>query len=137
MSNIYSILETDLNDFIKYNNTNKIIVFYKQDCLYCKLLINDLNKLANTYNQNIEYAIIDLTNKKHYCLDHNIITFPTTYVYKDGELLYKLDKYVKHEVLEEIIKNLNNCPLTIEELSKLINENEVTLKDLAKIYNKQ
>lgn len=105
MSNIFNINDNDLNDFINFNNVNKVIVFYKQDCALCKLQIQDLDKLANLYNSNIDFAICDIENKKKFCLNNNIITLPTTQIYKDKVLI---KQYNSLQTYDELLKEINN-----------------------------
>lgn len=99
MSNIYKINIKDINNFLSHNNTNKVILFYKQDCVYCKSEINDLNIIANTHKE-YEYAIVDITNNIKYCLENNIIKVPTIHIYKDNKLIKQIDERLPIEELE-------------------------------------
>lgn len=116
MSNIYKIKDKELNDFISYNNTNKVILYYKQNCIFCKAEIEDLNKLVKIYNNNIDYAICDVTNCKKFCLNQDIIRVPVIQIYKDLKLVNQIVARQPYDVLEKEINNIN-C-------NEALNENE-------------
>lgn len=105
-TNIYSITDKDYDSFIDYQNTNKVIVFYKKDCIFCKLQLDDLRKLAKLYNNNINYAICDVTKLKRFSIDHNILSLPTVHIYKNGELIHNHSGYLSYDELEFIIKEI-------------------------------
>ena len=105
MSNIYKINTNDLKDFISYNNTNKLIMFYRQDCIACKIEIEDIKKISEIYKDNIEYAICDIQGKSKFCINNNIIHVPTIHLYKNSELIKQIESIQTYYLLEkEIIK---------------------------------
>ena len=105
MSNIYKINTNDLKDFISYNNTNKLIMFYRQDCIACKIEIEDIKKISEIYKDNIEYAICDIQGKSKFCINNNIIHVPTIHLYKNSELIKQIESIQTYDFLEkEIIK---------------------------------
>ena len=106
MSNIYKIKTSEIEDFISYNNTNKLIMFYRQDCLSCKLQIEDINKLSDLYKNNIEYAICDIQGKNKFCINNNIIHVPTIHLYKNNQLVKQIESKQKYDLLEKDINNL-------------------------------
>lgn len=106
MSNIYKIKDKQLNDFIIFNDTNKIVLFYKQNCMFCKGGIADLDKLANIYKDNIDYAICDITNARKFCINNKLFKFPTIQIYKNKELLKQIEGRKPIEELENEIKSI-------------------------------
>lgn len=106
MSNIYKIKVKQLNDFISFNDTNKIVLFYKQNCMFCKGEIADLNKLADIYKDNIDYAICDITNARKFCIDNGLFSLPTIHIYKNKELLKQIVARKPIEELENKIKSI-------------------------------
>ena len=106
MSNIYKIKTNDINEFVKYNSTNKLILFYKQDCLACKLQLEDIKKLSEIYKENIEYAICDVQGQNKFCIHNKIIHVPVIQLYKDGKLIKQLESRQQYDTLEnEIISS--------------------------------
>ena len=105
MSNIYKIKDKQLDDFISFNDTNKIILFYKQNCMFCKGEIADLDKLANIYKDNIDYAICDITNARKFCINNNLFSFPTIQIYKNKEVIKQIVARKPIEELEKEIKS--------------------------------
>ena len=99
MSNIYKIKTKDIDEFITYNNTSKLILFYKQDCLACKLQLEDIKKISELYKENIEYAICDTQGETKYCIKHKIIHVPTIQIYKDNKLYKQLESRQQYDSL--------------------------------------
>ena len=108
MSNIYKINTSDLKDFISYNNTNKLIMFYRQDCIACKIEIEDIKKLSEIYKDNIEYAICDIQGKSKFCISNNIIHVPTIHIYSNNELVKQIESRQTYDSLEKEIISINN-----------------------------
>lgn len=130
MSNIYKIKETDIQEFLSYNNTNKVILFYKQNCVFCKIQIDDLNKIANTYKENIDYAIVDVTNKRKYCLENDIVYLPTIHMYRGTNLQTNIHSYQEYDELLKLIKEVNlmndEKKLSEEELKNVSGGEKIT-----------
>ena len=107
MSNIYNIKTSEIKDFISYHNTNKLIMFYRQDCLACKLQIEDIKKLSELYKDNIEYAICDIQGKSKFCINNNIIHVPTIHIYKGNKLDKQIESKQTYDLLEKEIILIN------------------------------
>lgn len=103
-TNIYSISDTDFDEFITYRNTNKVILFYKTDCLACKVQLNDLRKLSKAYSNNINCGICDVSKLKRFAIDHDVIALPTLHIYKDKKLVYTHTGFLPYDELENEIK---------------------------------
>ena len=83
MPNIYKVKTNKIEDFISYNNTKKLIMYYRQNYLSCQLQIEDIQKLSEIYKENIEYAICDIQGKSKFCINNNIIHVPTIHIYRN------------------------------------------------------
>ncbi|MDO4940119.1 MAG: thioredoxin family protein [Erysipelotrichaceae bacterium] len=104
MANIYKIEDIDIEEFIGYHNTKKVILYYKQDCVFCKMQIDDLDRFASTYKDNIEYAICDIKGKSKFCVSNGIDAYPTIQIYDDGKLIKQFDAYHSYdELVKEIL----------------------------------
>lgn len=106
MTNIYKIKTNEIKDFVSFHNTNKLIVFYRQDCLPCKLQIEDIKKLSELYKDNIEYAICDIQGKSKFCIDNNIINVPTIHIYKNNKLDKQIESRQTYDFLQDLIKKI-------------------------------
>lgn len=105
MSNLYKIREEEIDEFVSDHNTKKVILYYKQDCVFCKKQIIDLNDLAGIYKEGIEYAICDINNKIKYFINKGIVSLPTIQIYENGNMIKQFDSYYPYDSLkEEIIK---------------------------------
>lgn len=103
MTNIYKINDTDLEEFLAYRSTIKVVLYYKQECEFCKAQIVDLNNLANTYHEGIEYALCDIARKTKFCLKNNITSIPTIQIYENNKLVKQFEAYQPYSELEKAI----------------------------------
>lgn len=107
MPNIYNIKTNEIEEFISYHNTDKLIMFFRQDCLACKLQIEDIKKLSEIYKDNVEYAICDIQGKNKFCINNNIIHVPILHLYKDNKLYKQIESKQTYDFLQEEIKLIN------------------------------
>lgn len=106
MSNIYNVKTDDIKDFVSYHNTNKLIMFYKQNCLSCKVELKDIKKLSELYKDNIEYAICDIQGKSKFCIKNKIINVPTIQIYKNRKLYKQIESRQTYDLLKEEIESI-------------------------------
>lgn len=100
-TNIYKIKTNELNDFISYNGTDKLIVFYKQGCPFCKMQIDCIRDIADKYKDRINCAICDVTGKTKFIINNSITGLPTIHIYKNNQLEYNHRSYIESNELEK------------------------------------
>ena len=106
-TNIFKIKTNELKDFLDYNSSDKLIVFYKQDCLFCKIQIDDIQNIAPKYQDKMNFAICDVTSKTKFCIENDIIGLPTIHIYSKNKLVYSNRSYIDSNKLENKIKELS------------------------------
>lgn len=102
-TNVFSIRANQLEDFVSVNDTAKLIVFYKQDCPFCKIQINDVRTLALKYRDRVNCAICDIEGETDFCKNNGILSVPAIRIYSKGQLRYHRKAYLAYEELEKIL----------------------------------
>lgn len=103
-SNIYAIKTNELNDFIGYNKPIKLIMFYKQDCPFCKIQLEEIRNIAPKYQDKINCAICDVTGKTKFCIDNDIVGLPTIHIYNNNKLVFVNGSYIESNKLIDALK---------------------------------
>lgn len=96
-----------IQDYIKVINENKLVLvdFYADWCGPCKMMAPVLNKVE----QNIEDLIIlkvDADKAIEIIQEHSVMSIPTFFLYKNGELKMNETGFIPQPRLEGKIKEI-------------------------------
>lgn len=79
-----------------------IVDFFATWCGPCMMLSPILEELSNEY----KVCKINVDEEQELAMSNNVMSIPTVYFYKDGELKNKFVGYKTKEEIENIIKSL-------------------------------
>lgn len=79
-----------------------IVDFYATWCGPCQMLSPILEDLSKTY----KVCKIDVDEEQALAIENNVMSIPTVYIYKDGELKNKFVGYKNKEEIASIIAKI-------------------------------
>lgn len=82
-----------------------VVDFWSEGCEPCKLLLPEVEELANQYSENFKFCKLDTTKARRLAIKEKVLGLPTIAIYKDGA---KIDEVIKDDAtrsnIEEMIK---------------------------------
>lgn len=82
-----------------------VVDFWSEGCEPCKVLIPEVEELANDYKENFKFCKLDTTKARRLAIKEKVLGLPTIAIYKDGQ---KIDEVTKDDAtkinIEEMIK---------------------------------
>lgn len=92
----------EFNEIIKNGTT--LVDFFAEWCGPCKMLGPVLEKVAEEYND-IEFVKVNVDENMDLAQQYGIMSIPTVYIFKDGEVVNKMQGYVPEDGIKEFINN--------------------------------
>lgn len=80
-----------------------LVDFYADWCGPCKMLAPILEELSNDY-PNVEFIKVDCDENEQLCMRYGIMSIPTVYLFKDGQLVSKTSGYQGKDTMKSFIE---------------------------------
>ena len=103
-----AILHPNKNEFVELLKGNKLLVvdFFVTWCGPCKVFSPILEEVAETVDENVKIAKVDIDENDELAEENNIQAVPTIVFFKNGQELERRTGVInKDELLEIIEKN--------------------------------
>ncbi len=95
-----------LVDAIVTEKRTAIVDFSADYCSPCKVMLPILDKLSEAYDSKVEVVKIDIIKNKELAMEYGIMSIPTLFIFKDGEVEDTIYGFHGREQLEEIFEGL-------------------------------
>jgi len=87
-------------------NENVIVKFYSSTCKVCEKLAPVVEQLSNLLS-NYKFYKINTENNLKVCMKYRVLSLPTILVFKNGNVVEKINGFKTKEELRQILEQIN------------------------------
>jgi len=96
--------KTEFDEIIKTGTT--LVDFFADWCGPCKMLAPVLEELSSEY-PDIKFIKVNVDNDEELAVRYGIMSIPTIFVFKDGELVNNMSGYRGKDGMKSFIESIN------------------------------
>jgi thioredoxin 1 len=106
MANLLNLTEETFETLVMKSDTIAVVDFYADWCGPCKLVGPIMDNLAVKYAGKVNFYKINIDEQKKLAISHKVMSIPTIFIVKDGEIKEKVTGAVPQSVFEDKIDNI-------------------------------
>jgi len=106
MSNLQNLTEETFETEALKSDIPVVIDFYADWCGPCKMVAPIMDVLSEKYAGKVKFFKINIDEQRKLAITHKVMSIPTLFFIKDGEVRDKITGAVPQPVLEEKIEVL-------------------------------
>ena len=83
-----------------------VVLFKGQWCPHCKKMEPVFKEVSQEYSQRVKFFSLEVSENQDLAIKYNILSLPTTLLFKNGQLINSLVGYVAMEKLAEKVAEM-------------------------------
>lgn len=104
-NNVITITKENFNDYVT-GDLPLLVDFWASWCGPCRMLAPVIDEIASAYEGKINVGKVNVDEQPDLAAQFRIMTIPTVYLIKDGEIAGRLNGAVSLEQMEDFIDEL-------------------------------
>ncbi len=104
-ANVITLTKDNFNDYIN-GELPTLVDFWASWCGPCRMLGPVIDEIASSYEGKLNVGKVNVDEQPELAAQFKIMTIPTVYIIKNGEILGRLNGAVSLEQMEDFIDEL-------------------------------